>query len=62
MKSEWFRAHFEFRFPEFGKVSRHGVAMELRPGDRALARSGREGDLREYVDSSVKRLQVKARG
>lgn len=62
---DWFAPHFEFRFPRIGDLAQHDLQLELRlalepwhvlgeePGGSATVR---------YVDSSLERLQVKARG
>ena len=41
IKAEWFKTHFEFRFPYYGDVTYRDVTLELRAGTRALARHGR---------------------
>jgi uncharacterized protein (DUF2126 family)/transglutaminase-like putative cysteine protease len=61
----WFAPHFEFRFPAFGSVTRHGVHLELRQALEPWHVLGEEqgpGRTARYVDSSVERLQVKASG
>ncbi len=65
MKSEWFAPHFEFRFPQAGDFDVKNVHLELRQalepwhvlGDETTA-----GGAVRYVDSSVERMQIKARG
>jgi uncharacterized protein (DUF2126 family)/transglutaminase-like putative cysteine protease len=65
LDAEWFRPHFEFRFPVFGTIASEGIALELRqaiePWHVLGEESGGGGTVR-YVDSSVERLQVLVRG
>ena len=62
---EWFAPHFEFRFPRIGNFSQRNVLVELRtalePWHVLGEESGSGGTVR-YVDSSLERIQVKARG
>lgn len=61
----WFAPHFEFRFPMMGAVNHSGVEIELRQAGEPWYVLGEEpgaGGTGRYVDSSVGRLQVKARG
>jgi uncharacterized protein (DUF2126 family)/transglutaminase-like putative cysteine protease len=63
--SEWFLPHFEFRFPAIGSVVYHGVEVELRQGLEpwpVLGEQATAGGTSRSVDSSVERLQVRARG
>jgi uncharacterized protein (DUF2126 family)/transglutaminase-like putative cysteine protease len=59
---EWFAPFLEFRFPRYGTVVYHGIAIELRqaiePWHVLGEEVGASGTAR-YVDSSVERLQVK---
>ena len=62
---EWFAAHFEFRYPTFGRANHQGVELELRQASEPWYVLGEEpgsAGTARYVDSSVERLQVKARG
>jgi len=62
---EWFAPHFEFRYPVFGRVNYMGVELELRQATEPWYVLGEEpagGATARYVDSSVERLQVLARG
>jgi len=62
---EWFAPHFEFRFPRIGDFAQRDVHVELRTALEpwhVLGEEGRAGGTVRYVDSSLERLQVKARG
>jgi uncharacterized protein (DUF2126 family)/transglutaminase-like putative cysteine protease len=65
IKAEWFAPHFEFRFPHVGDLDSKNVHLELRqalePWNVLGEEAGPGGTVR-YVDSSVERIQVKARG
>ncbi len=62
---EWFAPHLEFRFPRIGDFAQRDVQVELRtalePWHVLGEESGGGGTVR-FVDSSLERLQVKARG
>ena len=65
LDAEWFRPHFEFRFPQLGEYARLGVQVELRQAVEPWHVLGEElsaGGTARYVDSSVERLQVLVRG
>ncbi len=65
LKAEWFLPHWEFRCPSFGSVTYESVNLELRqalePWNVLGEESGTGGTAR-YVDSSVERVEVKAKG
>lgn len=62
---EWFAPFFEFRFPHIGHIQSGSMQLELRmaiePWHVLGEESSTQGTAR-YVDSSLERLQVKARG
>src|SRR5579859_315022 len=62
---EWFAPHFEFRYPRIGGFTQRDIHVELRTALEPWHVLGEEpgaGGTVRYVDSSVERLQVKARG
>ncbi len=62
---EWFAPHFEFRFPRIGDFSQRDVEVELRTALEpwhVLGEEGAAGGTVRYVDSSLERMQLKARG
>jgi uncharacterized protein (DUF2126 family)/transglutaminase-like putative cysteine protease len=65
MKSEWFAPHLEFRFPVLGDLESQNIHLEFRqalePWHVLGEEPGAGGSVR-FVDSSVERLEVKARG
>ncbi len=61
----WFAAHFEFRYPVFGRVTHAGMTLELRQATEPWYVLGEEpagGGTTRFVDSSVERVQVKVNG
>ncbi len=62
---DWFAPHFEFRFPRIGEFTQRDVEVELRTALEPWHVLGEEpggGGTVRYVDSSLERLQVKAKG
>ena len=62
---QWFRAHFEFRFPKIGSIAAQGVELELRQALETwnvLGEEASSGATVRSVDSSLDRLQVKVSG
>ena len=62
---DWFAPHFEFRFPRIGDLEQRDIQIELRTALEPWHVLGEEpggGGTVRYVDSSLERLQVKARG
>jgi len=62
---DWFAPHFEFRYPFIGDLKQRDIEIELRTALEPWHVLGEEpggGGTVRYVDSSVERLQVKARG
>lgn len=62
---DWFAPHFEFRFPFIGDFEQRDLHLELRTALEPWHVLGEEpggGGTVRYVDSSLERLQVKARG
>ncbi len=62
---EWFRPHWEFRFPKIGAVQYEDVGLELRTALEpwnVMAEEGSPGGTVRFVDASVERLEVKVTG
>ncbi len=62
---DWFAPHFEFRFPFIGDLEKRDLQIELRTALEPWHVLGEEpagGGTVRYVDSSLERLQVMARG
>ena len=60
-KDDWFKPHFEFRFPRIGVLSVDGVTLELRQALEpwnVLAEETTSGGTGRSVDSSLERIQV----
>jgi uncharacterized protein (DUF2126 family) len=63
--AQWFRPHYEFRFPIYGSVQYEGVRLELRGALEPWNVMGEEstaGGTVRHVDGSVERLQVTMSG
>ena len=62
---EWFRPHFEFRFPLYGKVAARDLEVEMRQALEpwhVLGEEGVIGGTARYVDSSLERIELKVKG
>ncbi len=65
LESDWFRPHYEFRFPLIGQVAQRDIHIELRQAIEPWYVLGEEpagGATARFVDSSVERLQVTVEG
>ena len=59
---DWFKPHFEFRFPLIGEIEASGVSIELRQALEpwhVLGEENAAGGTARYVDNSLDRVQVK---
>jgi uncharacterized protein (DUF2126 family)/transglutaminase-like putative cysteine protease len=64
-EASWLDPFTEFRFPRIGVAEAGGVELELRAGIEpwlVLGEEATSGGTSRYVDSSLERLQVSARG
>jgi uncharacterized protein (DUF2126 family)/transglutaminase-like putative cysteine protease len=62
---DWFRPHYEFRFPRIGAIEAAGIEIELRQALEpwhVLGEEGTAGGTARYVDDSLERLQVRVKG
>jgi len=65
LDADWFRPHWEFRFPKIGSVQYEGVGVDLRTALEpwnVMAEEGAVGGTVRFVDSSVERLEAKVSG
>lgn len=65
VESDWFRPHFEFRFPRYGEIQAGPLSVEVRQALEpwhVLGEEGIIGGTARYVDSSLERAQVKVNG
>ena len=65
MRLDWFKPHLEFRFPQIGDLEVKNTYLEVRQALEPWHVLGEEpgpGGTVRYVDSSLERVQVKARG
>jgi uncharacterized protein (DUF2126 family)/transglutaminase-like putative cysteine protease len=63
ISTDWFRPHYEFRFPRLGGIEAAGVSLEVRQALEpwhVLGEEGVTGGTARYVDSSLERVQVRA--
>lgn len=61
----WFEPHFEFRFPLVGEIATSGIALTIRSALEpwhVMGEEGSPGGTVRYVDLSVERIGVRARG
>ncbi len=65
MDADWFRTHFEFRFPKIGELNRDDVHLTLRDAIEPWYVLGEEpggGGTVRFVDSSLERVELKVDG
>jgi uncharacterized protein (DUF2126 family)/transglutaminase-like putative cysteine protease len=61
----WFAPHIEFRFPQIGTLSLHGIELEIRHALEpwhVLAEDAAAGASTRAVDSSAERVQARVQG
>ncbi len=64
-KLDWFAPFLEFRFPNYGSITKQGITLDLHWAIEPWHVLGEEMSAQgtsRYVDSSVERLQVKVAG
>ncbi|MEL7498296.1 MAG: transglutaminase family protein [Planctomycetota bacterium] len=65
VEADWFRSHFEFRFPYIGGLTHNSIHLELRQAIEPWNVLGEESTgtgTSRYVDSSVEKMEVKVSG
>ena len=65
LERDWYKAQFDFRFPQAGRIDHDGVTLELRNALEpwhVLGEEGAASGTTRFVDSSLERLQVKLSG
>lgn len=65
VNAEWFKPHFEFRFPKIGEFTHNTINVELRQAIEPWNVLGEETSstgTSRYVDSSIERLQILVTG
>ncbi len=65
IEADWFRPHYEFRFPMLGKTSGANIELQVRQALEpwhVLGEEGVVGGTARYVDSSLERVEIKVRG
>ena len=65
LQYDWFKPHFEFRFPRYGEINQRSVNLELRQALEpwhVLGEHNAAGGTSRSVDSSLERMQIKVNG
>jgi len=65
IEADWFRPHYEFRFPLFGSIQAGPLSVQLRQALEpwhVLGEEGVIGGTARYVDSSLERAEVRVQG